>query len=57
MGRVVTTQDDPYLHRVEADLDEYVLLDRALCTCDPDAGLDTCGWDDCEVMPRTETFR
>ena len=23
----------------------YLLLERALCTCDPDAGLCTCGWD------------
>lgn len=24
----------------------YLALERAFCTCDPDAGLDTCGWDD-----------
>ena len=23
----------------------YLALEKALCTCDPDEGLDTCGWD------------
>jgi hypothetical protein len=27
-------------------MEAYLILERALCTCDPDAGLDLCGWDD-----------
>jgi hypothetical protein len=23
----------------------YLILERLMCTCDPDAGLDLCGWD------------
>ena len=28
------------------DMEAYLILERALCTCPEDAGLDTCGWDD-----------
>jgi hypothetical protein len=37
--------DDPTLQNVTADMDAYRILERELCTCDPDAGLDLCGWD------------
>lgn len=23
----------------------YLILERLMCTCDPDEGLDLCGWD------------
>lgn len=38
--------DDPTLANVDADMDAYLILERTFCTCDPDADLDTCGWDD-----------
>lgn len=42
----MSVDDDPTLANVNADMSAYLILERALCTCDPDAGLDTCGWDD-----------
>jgi hypothetical protein len=38
--------EDRALANVTADLDAYVLLERAFCRCDPDAGLCLCGWED-----------
>lgn len=34
---------DPYLQRIDADMDTWLVLERLFCQCD---GLCQCGWDD-----------
>jgi hypothetical protein len=40
------TAEDPHLANVSADMTAYLILERELCTCDPDDGLCLCGWDE-----------
>lgn len=37
---------DPYIGRVYTSQAQWLALEAALCTCDPDEGVCTCGWDE-----------
>jgi hypothetical protein len=37
---------DPELANAQADMEAYLIIEEAFCTCGPDAGLCLCGWDE-----------